>query len=159
MSGEVWIRLPGMEPEKPTAPYRNLRELLSLVMERIGLRHLSPRTGTAYVRWIRRFVLFSGNRDPTELGKRQIEAFLSHLAIKGQVGASTQNQALAGILFLYREILGKDVPWLDGLVRAKRPKRLPVVMNRREVQEVLGAMRGPAQLLASILYGSGLRKL
>ena len=148
-----------MAQNHPTARYRNLRELLVLVRERIQVRQLSPRTEEAYHRWIRQFILFQRNRDPRDLGKLEIEAFLTHMAVKRKVGASTQNQALAAILFLYREILQKDVPWLDHLVRAKRKKKLPVVLTQREVQSLLGAMRGDAQLLATLLYGSGLRLL
>ncbi|MHC4380306.1 MAG: integron integrase [Planctomycetota bacterium] len=148
-----------MDPSHPAPPYRNLRELLVLVRERVQVRQLSPRTEEAYHRWIRQFILFHKNRDPRDLGKLEIEAFLTYLAVKRKVGASTQNQALAAILFLYREILVKDVPWLNHLVRAKRKKKLPVVLTPREVQSVLGAMRGDAKLLATILYGSGLRLL
>ncbi|MCP4092808.1 MAG: integron integrase [Planctomycetes bacterium] len=141
----------------PGARYRNLGELLQLVELRIKLRQYSPRTKQAYVQWIRRFVNFHGGRDPKQLGKLHIEEFLTSLAVKGGVGASTQNQALAALLFVYKELLDKDVPWMDGIVRAKRPKRLPVVMSPNEVQVVLAEMTGTSQLIASVLYGSGLR--
>lgn len=141
----------------PGARYRNLGELLQLMELRIKLRHYSPRTKQAYVQWVRRFVEFHGGRNPKQLGKLHIEEFLSNLAVEGGVGASTQNQALAALLFLYKELLDKDVPWLNGIVRAKRSKRLPVVMSPKEVQVVLGEMTGTAQLVASVLYGSGLR--
>ncbi|MDP7062448.1 MAG: integron integrase [Planctomycetota bacterium] len=141
----------------PGARYRNLGELLQLVELRVKLRHYSPRTKQAYLQWIRRFVQFHGGQDPKRLGKLHIEEFLSSLATKRGVGASTQNQALAALLFLYKELLDKDLPWLNGIVRAKRPRRLPVVMTPKEVQVVLSEMTGTAQLIASVLYGSGLR--
>ena len=135
----------------------HLRRITDAVTERVRLKHLSPKTGLAYVRWIRQYLSFHRNPRPRELGKRDIEAFLSSLAVRREVGASTQNQALAAILFLYREVLEIDVPWLNELVRAKRKKHLPVVMTQREVQAVLGEMCGTPQLIATILYGSGLR--
>ena len=141
----------------PGARYKNLHELLELLHLRVKLRHFSPRTGSTYAQWIRRFVQFHGGRDPRQLGKKEIEAFLSSLAVDGGVGASTQNQALAAILFVYKELLDKDVPWLHGIIRAKRPKKLPVVMSQKEVQLVLAEMEGTARLVASVLYGSGLR--
>ena len=121
---------------------------------RVLLKHLSPKTGETYLRWVRQYLGFHGNRTPRSLGKREIEAFLSNLAVRRRVGASTQNQALAAILFLCEEVLELQVPCLNDLVRAKRKKRLPVAMTRREVQAVLGEMRGTPQLLATLLSGS-----
>ena len=109
--------------------------------------------------WIRRFILFNGKRHPDEMGESEITAFLSHLATHGQVSASTQNQALAAILFLYRQVLGRELDWLAGIVHAKRPERLPVVLSRDEAAAVLARMQGVAALMASPLYGSGLRVL
>jgi len=150
-------RLLSMNPNGPQAPYRNLRQVLQLVKARIELRHLSPRTAQAYSRWIRQFILFHGNRDPRELGKRDIEAYLSNMATTRKVSASTQNQALAAILFLYREVVPIDVPWLDNVVHAKRPKKLPVVLTPQEVQKLLAEMEGTSRLLGTLLYGAGLR--
>jgi integron integrase len=123
------------------------------------LRHLSPRTEKAYVHWMRRFWEYHGRQDPAKLGPEEVSAFLSLLATRGRVSASTQNQALAALLFLYREVLGQDLPWLDDLVRAKRPARLPVVLSRDEVRAVLAKMDGSPKLMATLLYGSGLRLL
>jgi integron integrase len=123
------------------------------------LRHLSRRTEEAYVGWMRRFWDFSGRRDPASLGAAEVTAFLSSLATEGRVAAATQNQALAALLFLFREVWGRDLPWLDGLVRAKVPARLPVVMSRAEVRAVLGHMDGAPRLMATLMYGAGLRLL
>src|SRR5262245_40586218 len=123
------------------------------------LRRLSPRTQETYLRWMIRFYDWSGRRDPAELGAEHVTAFLSALATREGVAASTQNQALAAILFLYREVLGQDLPWLDDLVRAKTPPRLPVVLSREEVREILAHMSGTSRLMATLLYGSGLRLL
>jgi len=122
-------------------------------------RHYSPRTERAYVGWIRRFILFHGKRHPEEMGEVEITQFLSGLASAGRVSASTQNQALAAILFLYRFVLERKLDWLEDVVRAKRPVRLPVVLTRREVEALLDQMSGPNRLIASLLYGSGLRLL
>lgn len=137
--------------------YRNLRELLELVRARIRLRHLSPRTEEAYAHWVRRFVLHHGNTNPAKMGKVEVESFLEQLALKRAVRPATQNQALAALLFLYREVLGREISWVREVARAKRKKQLPVVMNRTETQQVLGEMRGTSQLMAKVLYGSGLR--
>ncbi len=123
------------------------------------LRHYSRRTEKAYVAWIRRYILFHDKRHPAEMGPPELTRFLSSLAVEGRVAASTQNQALSALLFLYREVLELDVPWLDGIVRAKRPARLPVVLTRDEVRAVLQPLRGVPRLMASLLYGSGLRLL
>ena len=127
--------------------------------EAIRTRHLSPRTEEAYVFWIRRYVLFHGKRHPAELGGAEVTRFLSHLAGAARVSASTQNQALSALLFLYRRVLHIDLPWLEGLVRAKRPARLPVVLSRDEVAAVLAHLDGVRWLVAALLYGAGLRLL
>jgi integron integrase len=131
--------------------------LLDRVRDAIRRRNYSYRTEEAYVQWIRRFIYFSGRRHPNEVGAEGVTAFLSHLARERDVAAATQNQALSALLFLYREVLGQPLPWLDELERAKRPARLPAVLTRDEVQRVLAAMRGTPRLMASLLYGSGLR--
>jgi integron integrase len=133
--------------------------LLDRVREAARLRHYSRRTEKAYVGWIRRFVLFHGKRHPVDMGPAEMTAFLSALATEGHVAASTQNQALGALLFLYRAVLERDVPWLEELVRARRPVRLPVVLSRDEVRRVLHEMRGTPRLMAVVLYGAGLRLL
>lgn len=125
--------------------------------EAARLRHLSRRTEQAYVQWVRRFVRFHGLRHPRELGKAEVEAFLSDLATRRRVSASTQNQALAALLFLYRHVLDAPLPWLQDVVRAKRPLRLPVVLTRDEVRRLLEALEGVPRLVALVIYGGGLR--
>lgn len=131
--------------------------LLDVVRDRIRVRHFSYRTETAYLGWIRRLIRFYQGRHPRELDGPEIQAFLNHLAVDRHVSASTQNQALAAILFLYREVLEVELPWLGDLVRAKRPTRVPVVLSRDEVRRVLAHLDGPSWLAASLLYGAGLR--
>ena len=121
------------------------------------LKHYSLRTEQAYSSWIRRFIFANGRRHPREMGGAEVEAFLSHLAVQGQVSASTQNQALSALLFLYRVVLGIDLPWMESVVRARRPRRLPVVLSVEEARRLLGAMDGRPWLLASLLYGTGMR--
>jgi integron integrase len=125
----------------------------------VRLRHLSRRTEEAYLGWIRRFWLFCGQRDPACFGAEQATAFLSDLATRGRVAAATQNQALAALLFLYREVIAKDLPWLDDLVRVVTPPRLPAVLSRGEVRVVLDQMEGVPRLMAVLLYGTGMRLL
>ena len=132
-------------------------KLLDQVRDAIRTRHYSHRTEEAYVGWIRRFILFHNKRHPAEMGKAEIEQFLTALAVKRHVAASTQNQALAAMLFLYKDVLACDPGWLDDVVRAKRPKRLPVVLTRPEVEALLAALDGVAWIMAMLLYGSGLR--
>ena len=133
--------------------------LLDQVRDAVRLRHYSYRTGQQYVAWIRRFILFHDRRHPLELGGPEVEAFLTHLATSCNVAAATQAQALSAILFLYKRVLNVDLPWISNVVRAKRPKRLPVVLSRAEVRNVLSNLNGQFQLVASLLYGSGLRVL
>jgi integrase len=137
---------------------RNQRpRLLDIVRERIRMRHYSPRTERAYVGWIRRFILFHHKRHPREMGEPEVVAFLSGLATQRDVSASTQNQALSALVFLYGEVLGLELDWLNGLVRARRPQRLPVVLNREEVQALLAQLHGTVWLMALLMYGAGLR--
>jgi integron integrase len=131
--------------------------LLDTVRDAIRRRHYSLRTEECYVHWIKRFIYFSGRRHPRELGAAEVTGFLNYLARERNVAASTQNQALSALLFLYREALGTPLPWLDKLERAQRPARLPTVLTRAEVRELLGRMRGTRWLMASLLYGAGLR--
>lgn len=133
--------------------------LLEAVRERIRARHYSYLTEKAYLLWIRRFIRFHGRRHPRDLGKPEIESFLTSLATQGRVSASTQNQALAALLFLYREVLSLEFPWLDEVVRAKHRVRAPVVLTRSEIWALLGRLNGEAWLIASLLYGSGMRVL
>ncbi len=131
--------------------------LLEQVRRRIRAKHYSYRTEKTYLHWIRRFILFHGKRHPRELGGPEVERFLTALAVDRKVSASTQNQALSAILFLYREVLELELPWLDGVVRARRPERRPVVLTREEVRRVLARLDGVQWLVANLLYGSGLR--
>jgi len=132
-------------------------KLLPQFRSALRVRHYSPRTEEAYVAWVRRFVKFHGTRHPADLEAGDVARFLSHLADTRHVSAATQNQALAALLFLYRDVLGRDFGWLTDVVRAKRARRLPVVLTRDEVRRVLDAMAGTTRLMAQLLYGSGLR--
>jgi integron integrase len=131
--------------------------LLDAVTERLRVRHYSLRTERAYIAWIRRFILVNDKRHPRDLGVVEVEGFLTSLAVQGNVTPSTQNQALSALLFLYREVLGIDLPWMENVVRAKRPRKLPTVLSRAEVQRLLAYLDGRNWLLASVLYGTGLR--
>lgn len=139
-------------PSAPAAP-----RLLDQVRDRIRAKHYSIRTEEQYVRWIRRFILFHGKRHPREMGAPEMEAFLTDLAVTGKVAAATQNQALSALLFLYREVLQIELPWLENVVRAKPSKRLPVVLTPAEVRAVLGGMEGTYALMGRLLYGTGMR--
>ncbi len=133
------------------------RGLFETARERIRTRHLAYRTEQAYLHWMRRYVKFHDRRHPRDMGPAEVESFLSHLAVEGRVSASTQNQALQALLFLYRHVLGVDMPWLANVTRAARPKRLPVVLSVAEVKSVLAELEGTSWLIANFLYGSGLR--
>jgi integron integrase len=141
-------------PSEPRPP-----RLLDQVRATLRVRHGSRRTEKAYVAWIRRFILFHGKRHPAEMGGAEVTQFLSALAVQHNVAASTQNQALSALLFLYRDVLGQELPWLDEIVRARRPERIPVVLSRSEVHAIIGSLDGPVRLLVLLLYGSGLRLL
>ncbi|MEJ1958311.1 MAG: integron integrase [Nitrosomonadales bacterium] len=139
-------------PSTPSPP-----KLLDQVRDKIRVKHYSIRTETQYVQWIKRFILFHDKRHPQDMDAVEVEAFLTHLAVEGSVSASTQNQALSALLFLYREVLGINLPWMETMVRAKKPQRLPVVMTRAEVTLVLERMEGGYGLMARLLYGTGMR--
>ena len=133
--------------------------LLDQVRDQIRLLHYSYRTEQQYVGWIRRFILFHGRRHPREMGGPEVEAFLTYLAVDRNVAASTQSQALGALLFLYRKVLKQDLPWLRGVVRAKKPVRVPTVLSRNEIRALLAELDGVYHLIAMLLYGSGLRLL
>ncbi len=128
--------------------------LLDQVRDRIRLKHYSIRTEDTYVEWIRRFILFHDKRHPREMGAAEVESFLTHLAVQGRVAASTQNQAKSALLFLYKEVLGEELPWLDNIETAKRPQRLPVVLTVEEVRAVLNGVDGTGGLILRLLYGT-----
>lgn len=131
--------------------------LLDQVRDQIRLKHYSIRTERVYCEWVKRFIRFHNYRHPEEMGAAEVEAFLSDLAVRRTVSASTQNQALAALLFLYKQVLKLDLPWLGEVVRAKKPQRLPVVLTIAEVQRVLMQLQGELWLATSLLYGSGMR--
>ena len=131
--------------------------LLEAVRQSIRSLHYSRRTEEAYIGWIRKFIYWSGKRHPATLGAPEVSAFLSHLATQQNVAAATQNQALSALLFLYRHVLGMELPWFDDMVRAKRPVRMPVVLSREETGRLLEQLQGTHWLMASLLYGAGLR--
>jgi integron integrase len=132
-------------------------KLLDHVRQAIRTRHYSYMTEKAYVGWIKRFIFFNNKRHPMEMGETEIAQFLSSLASDSHVSASTQNQALNAILFLYNQVLGKDIGYISGVVRAKRPARLPVVLSRQEVKLVLSFLSGTEWIMVTLLYGAGLR--
>jgi integron integrase len=136
----------------PTSP-----KLLDQVRDLLRTKHYSIRTETQYLQWIRRFILYHGKRHPRDMGGEEVGQFLTHLATEGNVAAATQNQALSALLFLYREILKVELPWLDKVIRAKKPQRLPVVLTQGEVSRVLERMDGTWGLMARLLYGTGMR--
>ena len=131
--------------------------LIDVVREAIRTRHYSLRTERAYVLWVRRYVAFHGRRHPREMGAGEVASFLSSLANVGNVAAATQNQALAALLFLYRDVLGVELPWLDNVVRAKKPRRLPAVLTQAEARRLLDNVEGLHGLMASLMYGTGMR--
>ncbi|MGB7650956.1 MAG: integron integrase [Gallionella sp.] len=132
-------------------------KLLDEVRTKLRFLHYSLRTEHSYVGWIKRYILFHGKRHPKEMGATEVEIFLSSLAVERNVAAATQNQALAALLFLYKEVLGIALPWLDDIRRAKKPRRLPVVLNRQEVAALLAQLEGTHGLMARLLYGTGMR--
>jgi integron integrase len=145
------------------APFGERRDqplrLLDRVRSAIRTRHYSRRTERASVGWIRRFILFHDKRHPADMGGPEVTRFLTHLAVDAHVSASTQNQALSAVLFLYRDVLHVELPWLDDVIRAKRPGRLPVVLTRDEVAAILHELSGVERIMASLLYDAGLRLL
>ena len=136
---------------------QNKSKLLDQVRNAIRLKHYSIRTEQSYTDWIRRFILFHAKRHPLEMAEAEVTEFLTHLARDGNVAASTQNQALSALLFLYKEVLKQEIGWLDQVERARKPARLPVVLTRREVRRIFAHLRGTPRLMAGLLYGSGLR--
>lgn len=134
-------------------------KLLEQVRDKLRRHHYSLRTEEAYLGWIRRFILFHRKRHPKEMGAAEVEEFLTHLAVEGNVAASTQNQALGALLFLYRKVLEVELPWLQNVERAKKPQRLPVVLTKEEARALLAEMEGTPKLVAELLYGAGLRLL
>ncbi len=147
------------EPTKASNP--NSPKLLDQVRDRIRTLHYSVRTEDAYVNWIKRFILHHGKRHPKDMGAAEVESFLTSLAVDRKVSASTQNQALAAVLFIYKEVLGTEVAWLEGVTRAKRPRRLPVVLSKPELQSLLAQLRPESEvsLVVRLLYGTGMRIL
>jgi len=131
--------------------------LLDRVRDKIRLRHYSIRTEQAYCDWIKRFILFHGKRHPEALGAPEVEAFLTHLAVERNVAAATQNLAKSSLLFLYRDVLERDLPWLENVERARTPARLPIVLSVEEVAAVLACLRGVHSLIGRLLYGTGMR--
>lgn len=140
---------PSTDPGRP--------KLLVQVREAIRRRHYSYRTEETYVHWIRRFIYFHNKRHPQEMGGAEVTAFLNHLARERKVASSTQNQALSAILFLYKEVLARELGWLEGLEWARRPARVPTVLTPAEVQRLLAHLEGSKWIMASLLYGAGLR--
>src|SRR5262245_7467081 len=134
-------------------------KLLGRLRHALRVRHYSIRTESAYVDWVRRFILFHGKRHPADLGAAEVQAFLTHLAVDRSVASPTQNQAKSALLFLYREVLGLQLAWLDDIVGAKLARRLPVVLTPTEVRALLGHLTGTMGLVASLLYGTGTRLL
>ena len=147
----------GTSDKQPAAPAQGAPRLLAQVSEAIRRRYYSRRTEEAYVHWIKRFIYFHGRRHPREMGEAEVRAFLNDLALVRKVAGGTQNQALSALLFLYKEVLGHDLPWLDGLQRAQRPPRLPSVLTRAETERLLAQLTGTRWLIASLLYGARLR--
>jgi len=142
-----------MQSAKDSSPF------LQSVREAIRVRHLSIRTEEAYVHWVKRFIFFHAKRHPREMGEREVAAFLSHLAVEGQVASSTQNQALNALVFLYRNVLERPLGDCAGIVRAKRPQRIPTVLTPAEVARLLRELKGVYWLIGCLQYGSGLRLL
>lgn len=132
-------------------------KLFPMIIEHLRVKHYSKRTEEAYVQWIKRYILHHDKRHPRDMGASDVESFLTHLAVARNVSASTQNQAKSALLFLYKEVLEIELPWLDNVTQAKAPKRFPVVLNKQEVQALLNRLDGTTWLIVSLLYGSGLR--
>lgn len=146
-----------MPPSVASHSAQNKPKLLDQVRDVIRLKHYSIRTEQAYTDWIKRFILFHGKRHPAEMAEAEVTAFLTHLARVGNVAASTQNQALSALLFLYKEVLKTEIGWLGKVERATKPPKLPVVLTRNEVKQLFTHLKGIEKLMAGLLYGSGLR--
>jgi site-specific recombinase XerD len=139
----------------PVVPPAPKPKLLDQVRQAIRTRHYSPRTEETYVHWIKRFIFFHNKRHPSDMAEPEIARFLSNLATESHVSASTQNQALNAVLFLYRQFLRKDIGYVNGVVRANRPKRLPTVLTRQEVRSIFENLDGSEWIMAMMLYGAG----
>lgn len=148
---------PGLIKSVTAQPSKEKPKLLHQVRAVLRARHLSVRTEQAYVQWIRRFILFHHKRHPLEMGEEEIREFISDLAVNAKISASTQTVALSALLFLYRDVLKRELPYVHNIERAKQRKKLPVVFTRAELKTVLEGMSGTSQLIASLLYGSGMR--
>ena len=135
----------------------NKPKLLDQVRNVIRRKHYSIRTEQAYIDWIKRFIIYHGKRHPGEMAEAEVAEFLTHLARDRDVSASTQNQALSALLFLYKEVLKHEIGWLEKVERAKKPPKLPVVLSRGEVKQIFAHLNGVPKLMAGLLYGSGLR--
>ena len=148
----------GSRPPTVDSPARFSRppKLLDQMREALRSRHYSRRTEQTYCQWVKRYIHFHHVRHPAEMAEPEINAFLTHLAVKEKVSASTQNQALSALLFLYRHVLSREVGDLGEVIRARKPKRLPVVMTSEEIKAVLANLPGDKWLMASLMYGSGL---
>lgn len=144
-------------PTPSVPPSTQGPKLLDALRTQLRVMHYAIRTEDAYVDWVKRFILFHGKRHPRDMGPKEVAEFLSHLAVARNVSASTQNQAKAAILFLYRHVLGTQLPWVDDVVIAKVPQRLPVVLTAREVRSLLHELNGTTALVASLPYGTGMR--
>ena len=144
-------------PPLPVAKADSPAGLIAAIRDRIRFRHYSVRTEKTYIDWTRRFLAFHGRRDPREMGAAEVIAFLGALAVRGRVAAATQNQAFAALLFLYKEVLGAELPWLEDIPRAKRSRRLPTVLTRDEVGRLLEQIGGTHGLMARLIYGTGMR--
>jgi integron integrase len=153
IEGEIMVT-PNV-PDKSTTT--KSPKLLDQVRDKLRVKHYSIRTEQTYSGWIKRYIYFHGKRHPKDMGAEEIESFLTYLAVEGNVAASTQNLAKSALLFLYREVLEIQLPWLDNVTQAKVPKRLPVVLTVSEVQNVLSHLNGTHLLIASLLYGGGMR--
>jgi integron integrase len=149
----------GHDVTSPSFDGTRAPRLLDQVRDAIRTKHYSFRTEKAYVGWIRRFIVFNGTRHPAELGAAEVARYLQHLAVRGRVAASTQNQAFSALIFLYTEVLHRKLEGLETVVRAKRPQRVPVVLSRDEVAGLLRRMEGTPRLMCSLIYGAGLRLL
>jgi integrase len=149
--------MPNLQTGHPSAADKPKPKLLDQVRTTIRRKHYSIRTEEAYVDWIKRYILFHQKRHPLEMGEQEVEQFLNYLAVEKDVAAATQNQALSALVFLYREVLNKEIGWMDNLERAKRPERLPVVLTETEMHAILAQLEGRNWLMASLLYGAGLR--
>ena len=133
--------------------------LLDQVRDTLHIHHYSLRTEDVYIQWIKRFIYFHNKRHPKDMGEPEITAFLTHLAVTRNVSASAQNQALSAILFLYKKVLKQELEWIEDVVRAKRPSRIPTVLDRADVKKLLNALTGTNKLLGYLLYGTGMRIL